>query len=572
MFDKISTVLSINDKRKFYILFFIIILVIFIEMIGISLIPLYVILVSDPSTFISKIPLENLRIYLNDYNANTFIIYSTICLFIIFLFKNLLLGLFVYIQGKIIIQFNKLTSGFLFNHYISSNYLFYVNTNPSQITRILDTDIGLTFNLIQTILKLIREALVVISILALMLIVNFKLYFTTFLFFLIFLGIFYYLFKDKLKSKGKKYQDESSKIIKIINQSFNSLKEIKISKSEGFFSNIFNLCVEKRQNLSFFNHLMSTLPRLFLEIFAIGIITLFTLSFFYFHYPISTFIPLLSLMAVACVRFIPAFNNIVSSINTIKFYSPSLDVISDAILNSQKVKSYKDKIISNKNFLFNKRIEFKDVSYKYDRQKENVLNDIDLTIDKGGIYAFSGESGSGKTTLINLLLGFLDPDKGKISIDEFELSKNVNLWQTKIGYIPQNVYLLDESLKENIAFGVNEKDYDQAKLDKAISQSRLDKFVSTLPNGIETNLGNMGNKISGGQKQRIGIARALYRDPEILIFDEATNSLDKEVEKEIFEDVYNNKGSKTIIIISHQKFFYDKCDEVFKLKNGKLVK
>jgi len=317
---------------------------------------------------------------------------------------------------------------------------------------------------------------------------------------------------------------------------------------------------------------MSTLPRLFLEIFAIGIITLFTLSFFYFHYPISTFIPLLSLMAVACVRFIPAFNNIVSSINTIKFYSPSLDVISDAILNSQKVKSYKDKIISNKNFLFNKRIEFKDVSYKYDRQKENVLNDIDLTIDKGGIYAFSGESGSGKTTLINLLLGFLDPDKGKISIDEFELSKNVNLWQTKIGYIPQNVYLLDESLKENIAFGVNEKDYDQAKLDKAISQSRLDKFVSTLPNGIETNLGNMGNKISGGQKQRIGIARALYRDPEILIFDEATNSLDKEVEKEIFEDVYNNKGSKTIIIISHQKFFYDKCDEVFKLKNGKLVK
>ena len=166
----------------------------------------------------------------------------------------------------------------------------------------------------------------------------------------------------------------------------------------------------------------------------------------------------------------------------------------------------------------------------------------------------------------------MDPDKGKISIDEFELSKNINLWQTKIGYIPQNVYLLDESLKENIAFGVDEKDYDQTKLEKVISQSRLDKFASTLSNGIETNLGNMGNKISGGQKQRIGIARALYRDPEILIFDEATNSLDKEVEKDIFEDVYNNKGSKTIIIISHQKFFYDKCDEVFELKNGKLVK
>ena len=426
MFEKISTVLSINDKRKFYILFFIIILVIFIEMIGIGLIPLYVILVSDPSTFISKIPLENFKIYLNNYDTNTFIIYSTFCLFLIFLFKNFLLGLFIYIQGKIIIQFNKSTSDFLFNHYISSNYLFYVNTNPSQITRILNTDIGLTFNLIQSILKLMREALVVISILILMLIVNFKIYFTTFIFFVIFLGIFYYSFKDKLKSKGKRYQDESSQIIKIINQSFNSLKEIKISKSEGFFSNIFNLCVKRMQELSFFNYLTTSLPRLFLEIFAIGIITLFTLSFFYFQYPISTFIPLLSLMAVACVRFIPAFNNIVSSINTIKFYSPSLDVISDEISNSQKIKSYKEKIISNENFLFNKRIEFKNVSYRYDRQKKNVLNDIDLTIEKGGIYAFSGESGSGKTTLINLLLGFLDPDKGKISIDEFELSKNVN--------------------------------------------------------------------------------------------------------------------------------------------------
>ena len=143
-------------------------------------------------------------------------------------------------------------------------------------------------------------------------------------------------------------------------------------------------------------------------------------------------------MAVACVRFIPAFNNIISSINTIKFYSPSLDVVSSEILNSQKIKSYKKKITPNENFFFNKRIEFKNVSYKYDKQKENVLNDIDLTIEKGGIYAFSGQSGSGKTTLINLLLGFLDPDKGKILIDEFELSKNINSWQTN-GYIPQNV-------------------------------------------------------------------------------------------------------------------------------------
>ena len=240
-------------------------------------------------------------------------------------------------------------------------------------------------------------------------------------------------------------------------------------------------------------------------------------------------------------------------------------------MNSQRIKSYKEKIISNENFIFNKKIKFKNVSYSYDKQKENVLNDIDLTINKGGIYAFSGVSGSGKTTLINLLLGFLDPAKGQITIDEFELSKNIDLWQNKIGYIPQNVYLLDESLRENIAFGINEKDYDKTKLNDVIKKSKLDRFVSNLPNGIETNLGNMGNKISGGQKQRIGIARALYRDPEILIFDEATNSLDAEVEKEIFEDVYKNKGSKTVIIISHQKFFFDKCDKVFELRNGKLI-
>ena len=565
MFGKIQTILSINDRKKFYLLFLIIFFVIFIEMLGISLIPIYILLISDQSLIIEHIPFENIKLIITSLEENRFIIISSILLFSVFFLKNLILGFFIYFQGKIIVNFNRVTNSYLFNYYIRSNYLFYVNSKPSEIIRTLNTDIGLTFNLIQSILKLMREFLLVILMLTAMLIINFKIYFFTFVLFFCLLIIFYFLFKEKLKKKGKLYQQESSKNIKIIGQSFNSLKEIKISKTENFFLNTFNFSVRKLQELGFFNYLITTLPRLFLEIFAIGLITIFTLVFFYLDLSLQNFIPLISVLAVACIRFIPAFNNIVSSINTIKFYQPSLNVVSEAIKSFKSNISAKEKIISNLDFEFNEKIEIKNLNFKYQNSKKNVIKNLSITLNKGGIYAISGGSGSGKTTLINLIMGFLSPDSGSIRIDNFNVLNNLSKWQAKIGYIPQNVYLLDETLRENIAFGINERDIDEKKLHNAINLSRLNTLVSSLPNGVLTNIGNMGNKISGGQRQRIGIARALYNNPDLLIFDEATNSLDKKTEGEIFDDIFNNKEGKTLIIISHQRTFFKKCDKVFNL-------
>ena len=565
MFGKIQTILSINDRKKFYLLFLIIFFVIFIEMLGISLIPIYILLISDQSLIIERIPFENIELIITSLEGNRFIIISSILLFSVFFLKNLILGFFIYFQGKIIVNFNRVTNSYLFNYYIRSNYLFYVNSKPSEIIRTLNTDIGLTFNLIQSILKLMREFLLVILMLTAMLIINFKIYFFTFVLFFCLLIIFYFLFKEKLKKKGKLYQQESSKNIKIIGQSFNSLKEIKISKTENFFLNTFNFSVRKLQELGFFNYLITTLPRLFLEIFAIGLITIFTLVFFYLDLSLQNFIPLISVLAVACIRFIPAFNNIVSSINTIKFYQPSLNVVSEAIKSFKSNISAKEKIISNLDFEFNEKIEIKNLNFKYQNSKKNVIKNLSITLNKGGIYAISGGSGSGKTTLINLIMGFLSPDSGSIRIDNFNVLNNLSKWQAKIGYIPQNVYLLDETLRENIAFGINERDIDEKKLHNAINLSRLNTLVSSLPNGVLTNIGNMGNKISGGQRQRIGIARALYNNPDLLIFDEATNSLDKKTEGEIFDDIFNNKEGKTLIIISHQRTFFKKCDKVFNL-------
>ncbi len=565
MFGKIQTILSINDRKKFYLLFLIIFFVIFIEMLGVSLIPIYILLISDQSLIIEHIPFENIKLIITSLEENRFIIISSILLFSVFFLKNLILGFFIYFQGKIIVNFNRVTNSYLFNYYIRSNYLFYVNSKPSEIIRTLNTDIGLAFNLIQSILKLMREFLLVVLMLTAMLIINFKIYFFTFVLFFCLLIIFYFLFKEKLKKKGKLYQQESSKNIKIIGQSFNSLKEIKISKTENFFLNTFDFSVRKLQELGFFNYLITTLPRLFLEIFAIGLITIFTLVFFYLDLSLQNFIPLISVLAVACIRFIPAFNNIVSSINTIKFYQPSLNVVSEAIKSFKSNMSAKEKIISNLDFKFNEKIEIKNLNFKYQNSKKNVIKNLSITLNKGGIYAISGGSGSGKTTLINLIMGFLSPDSGSIRIDNFNVLNNLSKWQAKIGYIPQNVYLLDETLRENIAFGINERDIDEKKLHNAINLSRLNTLVSSLPNGVLTNIGNMGNKISGGQRQRIGIARALYNNPDLLIFDEATNSLDKKTEGEIFDDIFNNKEGKTLIIISHQNTFFKKCDKVFNL-------
>ena len=572
MFNQLKLLLSSNKSNKIYILFFLLILILIFEMIGIGFIPIYAVLITSPETILNKIPADLNLNFFNLLNEKNLILYGSVILFLTFVIKNIFLGILIYVEGNLMKSLRLSTSKKLFNHYMNSNYLFYVNSNPATIIRTLNHDVGLAYKYISSFLLLLREFLLVFIVLILLLSVNILVYSFSFIIFSLMTAIFYFSMKNKLVDKGKALQIEHSKNIKIIGQSFSSIKEIKISQKENFFTNLYYTSVNLIEKLYFFSYLVSKYPRLLLEILAVLMITSFAFIMFFFDAE-GQLIPLLALLAAACIRFIPALNSIIGSLNSLKFYSPSFDLIYKQLKTALSAKDATNKIANNLNkdkINFDIEIALKDVSFSYPNSNKLALENVNLNIKKGEIIAIIGSSGSGKTTLINLILGFISPNKGEVKVDNKNIINNLESWQSKLGYVPQDVYLIDETLRENIAFGVPGDNVNHDLINEVVKKSRLEDFINNLPDKLESNVGNVGSKISGGQRQRIGIARSLYTEPEILILDEATNSLDIENENKIIDEIFENKSDKTIIIISHRHNNLHRFDKIYKIENGKV--
>ena len=277
---------------------------------------------------------------------------------------------------------------------------------------------------------------------------------------------------------------------------------------------------------------------------------------------ISALISILGVFVAATFRMIPSLNRIISSLQIMKYHKPSVDIIYSEInsfFNTQIIKKE-----PNNCFSFKNKIEFINTSFNYNKNNK-VLNKINITINKGQIVGFIGESGSGKSTLVDLLIGLFKPSEGEIVIDGQKDINQTQAWRNQIGYVSQSIYLLDDTIINNIALGVSSIDIDLERINQVIEQCQLKEFVASLDKGIETNVGERGVQISGGQKQRIGIARALYRNPTILILDEATSALDYDTEKQIINSVVKNKGDKTLIMIAHRLNTLEECDFIYDL-------
>ena len=287
----------------------------------------------------------------------------------------------------------------------------------------------------------------------------------------------------------------------------------------------------------------------------------------YLNKDFNSLLPMLTLLSVAAVRLLPSFNSISTSLSTIKSLSPSLDLVTKEIQNVGKLKSEKNSPI-DKDFSFNKNIVFDNVSFKYPSNVNNTLTEINLEILNESKVAIIGSSGAGKSTFINLLLGLLKPTKGNILVDGKKIEENLINWQFNIGYVPQDIYLLDDTIKNNITF--DEETVDDNQLKKILKLSRLDKFIDSLPDGLETHIGERGARISGGQRQRIGIARALYKDPKVIVFDEATNALDSENERNIMREILELNVKKNLIIITHRQELVKTCDKIFAIEDGRI--
>ena len=575
MIEKLNILFTKKQIFKLYLILFASILATFFEIIGIGSIPVFAMLIIDVEGLINNISPYISIDFINEIDRKTLQVTAAGLLVSIFVFKNLYSFLLLFFQGKLLQELRSSTSNKLYHYYIYMPYINHLNRNPSLLIRSITSDIGLTFVFIQSYIMLIRESLILVALFIFLIVVDPLISF----FLLFFLGVpvlfFYNFYKKKLKSKGKNLQIVLGDEIKTVNQSLGAIKETKLFNKEHHFLSYFKKLIQNKESLAFFGYLISSSPRLFLEVVALFSVAMISAFLIFFGKTPEAILPLISLFAVSAVRFIPALNVITASLTTIRFRQPSFDLVAKEIKNleSSPVLFKKDTSTQNKAKIFklNDAILMKDISFDYEEGRRTTLKNINLQIKKGKSVGIIGKSGSGKSTLVDIMLGLLEPQKGGVYFDNKNIKNELSLWQKQIGYIPQDIYLLDDTIKKNITFGLKDDEIDEKLLLQTLKIAQLKDFVDTLPDAINTFVGNRGVKLSGGERQRIGIARAMYNLPKIMVFDEATSSLDIENENKILDEIYENRDDKTLIIISHRNNTVKYCDLIYVLEDGKLI-
>ena len=378
--------------------------------------------------------------------------------------------------------------------------------------------------------------------------------------------------KKKVSVLGQKDRYFEAQMNKCVLEAFGGVKEVKITHSEKFFMDDYYYKSTRYAELHRKCDVLGIIPKQVMEVVTIGsLMVSLTIRLLMGADP-STFIPIVSVFAVAAFRLLPSVNKIASYINSIAFHLASFNAIYESI---DEMREGNEEYIENTEnkpaVTLNDRFELKNLSFHYPDSDKNVIDGIDLTLKKNESIAFIGPSGAGKTTLADIILGVLAPQGGQMLVDGESINDNIYNWQKRLGYIPQSIFLFDDNIRKNIAFGIPEDEIDDDMVWKALEEAQLKSFVEELPEGLETRIGERGARLSGGQKQRIGIARALYYNPDILVLDEATSALDNETEKAVMESIEKLQGSKTMIIIAHRLTTVQNCDNIYEVKDGKVI-
>jgi ABC-type bacteriocin/lantibiotic exporter with double-glycine peptidase domain len=561
------TIYTLLEKRMLKFFFFLSIFGMLLEMLSISIIIPLLYLLTD-----YNYSLNILDFLLKNFNLNIsnkeLIVLSAFLILITFSIKTFFLTYVSYKQISFLINLKINITNKLFALYLKKPFIFHVNKNSSTLIRNLEDSTQILIYT-KSVLNLFTESTVVSGLLVLLLFNEpIGTIFAT-LFITIFGCIFYFFVRNKALLWGLNRQSNENSRLELLQNSFRFIKDIKILNKEDYFINTFskkNILTNSSQLKQDFT---LSLPRLwfeFITVFGFIILIIILLSF---EEKFKSIIPILGFFAVVTFRTIPSITKILNAFQHMRFAYP----VSKNYIQEFKDFSLKEEINDSNiyNFKFLKKIEIKNIKFSYPQSKKIILNNINFEILKGSSVGILGNSGVGKTTLLNIIIGLLDPDEGQIIIDGENLVKFKREWQDKIGYVPQNIYLSDDNIKKNIALGFEEELIDMKKIDYCLKASRLTKFLSELPYGLDSKLGEFGDKISGGQKQRIGIARALYNNPEILILDEYTNSLDPKTEEEVVNEINMLKKEKTILTISHKDSTLRLCDNIYQLTKEKEI-
>jgi ATP-binding cassette, subfamily B, bacterial PglK len=572
MYKKIFNLFDKDEKKTLYKIMLIAIIMALFETIGVASIMPFMSLLSNPELVTNE---QGYYKYffelLNFETIRSFQIFLGCVVLLLIVATNIFAIYSLWVVQMFTANQNKVFSTKLLKNYLHKPYSFYFDNNTSELGKnILSESMVLTEGVILPVIQLITKMLVTLSILILLFYINPVL--------LMIMGgslisgyyIVYLFTNTKFEEYGQKKLDLNTKKFKVADESLSGVKVIKFLQKEIFFLNKFENISKEYADITANYQILKLLPKHFMEILAFGGIMAITLYMLTNEFNAKEIVPVLSIYALAGYRLMPALQQIYASIVTIKYNQAAAGVV------QRDLQSIVPVSISSKHHTqrinFNKSIQIKNLDYGY-QKKSLIFNNLNIDIVKNSFIAFIGATGSGKSTLIDIIMGLNLPNKGGVYIDDQLVTKNnIAEWRRKIAYVPQEIFLLDDSILANIAFGEKIENISKARAINAAKAAKIHSFIKNeMKCGYETRIGDRGIQLSGGQKQRIGIARALYREPEVIIFDEATSSLDNKTELLIMESIFEMMGHKTIVVVAHRLATVKKCDNIFLIDKGVII-
>mgnify|MGYP002672156274 FL=1 len=510
-------------------------------------------------------------------DTRTLMILVMVGLIVIFAVKNVFLFFQQKVQLKFVYTNQFATSRRMMINFMERPYEYYLNADTSVIQRSITSDVNNMYGLILSLLQLVSEGIVFVCLIAVSLVSDVMMSITVALLLVVVLAIIKWILKPIMRKAGEENQDYYSGLYKWIDQSVMGIKEIKIANKENYFINEYAKCGEGYVNAVQRYNLYNATPRLLIETVALAGMIFYMMIQLLSGVQVTAILPQLTLLALVAMRLIPCANRINNHLTSISYFEPFFMGVSDNLQEEIRdesidynAASYQKKVEVQK-LEIRHNIQLKDIVYKYPNTETLIFDRANMEIPIGKSVGIVGTSGAGKTTIVDILLGLLQIQSGEILADGVEVREHYQSFLKDIGYIPQTIFMIDSTIRKNVAFGVADEDIDDAKVWRALQEAQLDEFVRGLPDGLDTSIGERGIRISGGQRQRIGIARALFEDPEVLVLDEATSALDNETEAAIMESINMLHGKKTLIIIAHRLQTIEKCDMVYRVEKGQVT-
>ena len=507
-------------------------------------------------------------------NMQGFIIMLLVALMIMYILKNAYLLLLTSEQNRFIsVNRNRLISQVL-REFLNRPYEFYLDADIPTVFRLTDSDIPNVFGILMAIISLASEVVVFFLICGVLIVTDWKLVLV-----LIFISgivtlVLFKVLKPKLNSLGMTNQAIQSRIAKWRIQAIYGIKDVKVLHRESFFADNYESNGKIGAKLNQKYAIINALPRILIEtIFMVSILGYLVVCVALGD-DMTQMLPTLTAFGLAAVRLLPCVNRINTYLTDISYFRPCLDYVYENMNINEISKKTNQTLLpvdETKTMQLRNRIELKDIVYAYPNTDTLIFDHADMEIPYGKSIGIMGPSGAGKSTIVDILLGLLKVHEGQILCDGDNVFENYPAWLAQIGYIPQSIYLVDEPIRNNIAFGIADDEIDDNRIWQVLEEAQLKEFIQTLPEGLDTTIGDRGVRLSGGQRQRLGIARALYHNPEILVFDEATSALDNETEAAVMEAINSFHGKKTMVIIAHRLNTIEKCDMIYKVEGGKIT-